>query len=427
VGETGTATGRAAAHRFGRAAFALVGLALATGLALLAGGTNGRAAASRGLGALAHVDPGGGYAADVWAHDGYAYLGSWHGADCPRAGVRVFDLADPRNPQHVSSFGLLRGTWAEKTIVKEVRTRKFAGDLAATSFQSCRRGSFQGFGLFDVSDPRRPRRLALQRLQPRGAHELWLAARGDRAYVFAAIPASEILSSPDFARRGWNVRRPGMPDLRIFDVSNPRRPRLVGTWGAWRELGISPVVRRGVNLAHSVITDPAVRTAFVSYSALGTVILDVSNPSRPRYIGRTRFLRSEQGHAHSAALAHRGTVLVETHEHQRSYPTLWDIRDRRRPRRLATLKYGRTKGSVHDPKVRGNLAYFSWYRDGVVVADITNPRRPQLVARFVPPPEADPGSLCQESRCTRVWGVYPTADYVLASDMVSGLWVLRLG
>src|SRR5215218_7249338 len=86
-----------------RARIALLACLLATGVLLAAGGSPARPS-PRGFEVLAHMDPGNGYAADVWGHGGFAYLGSWHGADCPGAGVRVFDLADPRDPKHVSSF-----------------------------------------------------------------------------------------------------------------------------------------------------------------------------------------------------------------------------------------------------------------------------------------------------------------------------------
>ena len=83
--------------------------------------------------------------------------------------------------------------------------------------------------------------------------------------------------------------------------------------------------------------------------------------------------------------------------------------------------------SVHDPKVAGKLAFFSWYAQGVVVFDISNPRRPRFVTRFLPARGRDGhGLLCPGSRCRAVWGVFPMAKYVLASDINSGLWVLRL-
>ena len=53
------------------------------------------------------------------------------------------------------------------------------------------------------------------------------------------------------------------------------------------------------NLVHSVITNDAGTRAYLSYWDLGTVILDISNPSAPRYLGRTGFEGDEDGNAHS--------------------------------------------------------------------------------------------------------------------------------
>ena len=54
--------------------------------------------------------------------------------------------------------------------------------------------------------------------------------------------------------------------------------------------------------------------------------------------------------------------------------------------------------SVHDPKVVGDLAYFSWYRDGIVVADISRPAKPKIVASFVPPSREEREWIDQMSR-----------------------------
>ena len=51
------------------------------------------------------------------------------------------------------------------------------------------------------------------------------------------------------------------------------------------------------NVPHSVITDAAATRAYVSYWDLGTVILDISTPARPRYLGRTTFRGRESGDA----------------------------------------------------------------------------------------------------------------------------------
>ena len=182
----------------------MVGLAAAlvvgAGAALLKDGK------PAGFEVLAHVNPGGGYAGDIVLHDRIAYLSSHRGEKaCFAAGVRVFDLHDPRKPRRVAVFAdggsepVLAKSWTEKTIVRTVDSPTFTGDLAVTSVQACapREGGLQGFALYDVSRPTRPRRLALVRTEPRGSHEIWLQSRGSKVYVYTAIIASEIRSSPD--------------------------------------------------------------------------------------------------------------------------------------------------------------------------------------------------------------------------------------
>jgi hypothetical protein len=434
----------------GRVAVSVAAAALVAGIAT-AHGMSREGAASPRFEVLAHADPGDVYAGDVYGHRDYAYLSSHRGrSTCPAQGVRVYDVRNPRRPRLVSRFASVAGTWTEKTIVQRVVTPRFRGDLAVTSFQACRPDSFRGFGVYDVSNPRRPRRLALVRTEPRGSHEIWLAAARSRAYVYTAIINSEIRSAPDYDPQRNQASTPGRPDFRIFDVSNPRRPRQVGEWGAWKELGIHPndgigTDRMSQNLVHSVITNRAATRAYLSYWDLGTVILDVTQPARPRYLGRTRFEGNEVGNAHSAALGRNETLLVETHETDGGTPTFFDVSNPAAPARLSELRLpdallrqarraqdlDRVSGldlgdSVHDPKIAGNTAFFSWYRQGVVAADVGDARRPRVVARFLPEARADRETLlCPGRSCRAVWGVYVTPRYVLASDMVSGLWVLR--
>jgi hypothetical protein len=390
---------------------------------------------------IAHADPQEGYSGDVFGHLGYAYLSSWHGATCPSDGVRVYNVRAPSRPRRVSTFAdaasqpRVERTWTEKTIVQHVSTPGFKGELAVVSFQGCGGNTFQGFGLYDVTKPAQPKPLSLTPLEPRGSHEIWLQPKGNRAYVYTAIPRSELLSSPDFDPQTQQAETPGEPDFRIYDVTDPVHPVEVGSWGAWKELGIKPWQGRGhfsANFVHSVITNAAATRAYLSYWDLGTVILDIRDPAHPRYLGRTP-ATDDQGDAHSAALARKGRVLIETHETTDGHPTLFDISNPARPKKLSDFRLpGKPSGTgftsgVHDPKVRGNRAYFSWYSRGVVAADISNPRKPKLLARFAPAASADPDRvLCDTDSCRLVWGVYAEKRYLLASDMLSGLWILRL-
>jgi hypothetical protein len=387
---------------------------------------------------LAHATPtGGGYSGDVVLHRRHAYLSSHKGkTSCPATGVRVFNLASPRSPQRIATFGRISHTWTEKTIVRTVATPSFTGDLAVASVQGCTPSAFRGFALYDVTHPGKPRELARVRTEPRGSHEIWLQPVGRRAYVYTANIASEILSSPD-------GQTPGKPDFRIFDVTDPRRPVQVGGWGAWQELGLrpfeSPNDRLNGNFVHSVIGDG--RLAYLSYWDLGTVVLDVSDPTAPRYLGRTR---GEIDDTHSAWLGRKG-LLVETHEGLGGVPVFYRrtgrdpvlvsrfelpnavVNQGHRQRGISPISGLDLSDSVHDAKLQGDLALFSWYSQGVVAADISDASKPRFLARFLPRAAKDPERLlCPGGRCVAVWGVDVAGDLVVASDMVGGLWVLRL-
>ena len=382
----------------------------------------------RSIDLLARARVAGDRSGNVVVHGTHAYLGSYgtHSGGCEGSGVRVFDLRRPRRPLRVATFAAagsaaaLAGTYTDQVRVAHVRTRRFRGTLAAVGFQRCRPPSdgFQGFGLYDVTRPARPRRLALFDVAPApGAHELWLHARGDRAYAFLTLPRSELVTSEGSV--------PGRPDLRIVDVSDPRRPREVGAWGIWSDLGVRPRVDSDPNapndFAHSVITNRAGTRAFVSYWDFGTVILDVTRPSRPRFLGRTEPPGGD-ANAHSAALAGGERVLVETQEHGSffgiragGYPHLYDVSRPRRPVFLSRYAPpGTETTTVHDPKARGTQAFLSWYEQGVAVVDVSQPASPRPVAHFVPP----------DAEGAFVWGVALGRDYFVASDVGTGLWVL---
>jgi hypothetical protein len=386
---------------------------------------------------VGHVNPGPGANGDVFGHRGHAYLASWVGNQCMSNGVRVYNLANPAAPRHVSTFADvasepdLVGTWTEKVIVQRVDTRWFHGDVAVVSFQNCDiddTEAFRGFALYDVTNPARPRPLARYEaeVETRGSHEIWLGAHGGRAYVYTAILLSEWNTAP--VDEAGNPVEPGREDFRIVDVSNPRSPREVGEWGAWRELDVLPVQEDGettrTNFVHSVIVDERLTRAYLSYWDLGTVILDIRNPRRPRFLGQTT---PTQGNAHSVNLANGGRVLVETHEISGGLPVFYDISNPARPRELTNFTIDLAEdSSVHDPKVRGSKVFFSWYDLGIVVADISRPTQPRLLAQFIPDDPTPNPDFCEDVGCPQVWGVFLLGGYVLASDMNSGLYVLAL-
>ncbi|NJP36889.1 LVIVD repeat-containing protein [Alkalicoccus luteus] len=374
--------------------------------------------------------------ADVYAHQGFAYLGT-HTANGANGGVRIFDLQDPTNPEEIGQIAAdIPYTWQEKVIVKRVNTPDFKGDLAVVSLQQTSRNnadrpdSVGGALLYDVTDPYNPERLGFYELDRAitGTHELYLTTQGNQALMLLSNPYA------DFYTNGAEK------DFQIIDVSNPAEPEKLWEF----DPRMLPEVDESFNgyhwdapdghtrpvFNHSVITDNNGQYAYVSMWDLGTVIFDIRNPEEPEYLGRTEYADDQKGAAHSAAVARGGNILIETREIANphgegfedayGYTRIFDISDKSNPELLSEFTTELTfdfigttfANTVHDPKVHGNTLYLSYYAGGVIAVDITNPSEPEEIARYTP----------DESN---VWGVFVDRNYVLASDMGQGLKVLQ--
>lgn len=146
----------------------------------------------------------------------------------------------------------------------------------------------------------------------------------------------------------------------------------------------------------------------------GTIILDMRDPAQPVFLGKTGFGAMEEGNAHSNAVWNGGRLMVVgTFE----VPTT---------RQFPAPDAG--DYTVHDPKVRGNTMFYSWYAEGIVavdVAGVAQGRQPRFIAQWQPPlPNPDPSGGLPDTG--QVWGVALERDLVLAADQNSGLYVLKL-
>jgi hypothetical protein len=390
----------------------------------------------------------GGYG-DVWAHKDVAYLGNLRRGDCrPANGVWAIDLGDPARPRPLTSFAKFPGSDGEDVWVGSVRTRAFRGDLAAVGLQRCSRqaAGFAGLALYDVTDPARPRELGrLATGVASGVHELGVVQRPDgRVLALAAVPYSFNLSQ---GRQG---------DLRVVDITDPRRPRQLADWDIRRD---GPAQARGQLAArrdvfcHSAWPFAKGNKVVAAFWSAGELFLDIENPAAPRLVGQTPY-RAEDGYrgAHSGWFNDDETLFVQNDETMQAigngsraswtFQRVFDTSSLERPQLLSTFatesavpgKDGRvaTDGiySVHNAVIEGDLEYISWYSDGVRVVDLADPRRPREVAWFVPPPSS-PRQAAITARDGRrdmpaVWGVYPWKGMVLASDLNSGLWIFRV-
>jgi hypothetical protein len=80
--------------------------------------------------------------------------------------------------------------------------------------------------------------------------------------------------------------------------------------------------------------------------------------------------------------------------------------------------------SSHNVIVEDNRAYISWYSDGVVVLDVSDPANPVEVARYH---RAGSEFEAQNGGIQDVWGIYkiPNQPWIYASDRNGGLYILK--
>ncbi|MDQ3073577.1 MAG: T9SS type A sorting domain-containing protein, partial [Bacteroidota bacterium] len=97
---------------------------------------------------------------------------------------------------------------------------------------------------------------------------------------------------------------------------------------------------------------------------------------------------------------------------------------------FSTFGLNADKGSVaHNPFIKDHLVYVSYYHEGVVVFDISDPYAPRFVTRYdTYPQNTDASGHTNYKDFHGCWGVYPflPSGNIIASDMSNGLFVFKL-
>jgi hypothetical protein len=202
------------------------------------------------------------------------------------------------------------------------------------------------------------------------------------------------------------------------------------------------------NYGHGAEPSADGKLAFLSYWDSGFIALDVSNPARPVFKGRTVYPANADGDAHSSNYDDGRRLLFTADEDfcPNSGPGIekgWgylrvydysnlrapvEIGRYRTPNSLAIGDKAAGDYTVHNPFVVGTDVYVSWYSDGVRIIDARDPANLREVGYFVPPAGQNPVKPSQRgvlSQTPQVWGVVVESGLIYASDMNTGLWVLR--
>ncbi|MBW7471669.1 hypothetical protein QQF73_00150 [Marinobacter sp. M216] len=248
---------------------------------------------------------------DVWAHDGYAYIGTFQEPDCTRAGVFISDIRDPANPVTVGMIKSPPDTRINDVKVTQVGDR----DVLIHSLEPCglingngtRQRGQSGIALWDVTNPAQPHPLK-QNFLDFPVHNVfpWTTASGN----------TYLLIVDDVA----------LDDLKIADITKPQSPELITTTGIETWLATNPEITNdgqlfmgsfGAPLLHDIWVndmDPGPGEnwqAVLSYWDAGFVTLDINDPYNPVFLGDSTYPDPDpvngtsppEGNAHAAVFA----------------------------------------------------------------------------------------------------------------------------
>lgn len=256
---------------------------------------------------------------DVGGFKNLAFIGKWRSL-CPGTGVDIIDISNPAAPAKVADTLHHQNTSMEDMEAITIGSR----DVLAVGLQDCGNPGLSpgksGLELFDISDPSHPQLLSFFDVDQFGAnvvgiHELHLTQTpSGRSLALASVPDLEALTSDEQGRGGTG-------DLLMIDISDPAHPTLAGEWGVLDEptLGLEFYlsVRQGGDartLLHSVRPNQNGTLAYLSYWDAGVILLDVTNPGSPQFLGRTVYPQGAEGNAHSVDQARGGNILVQADE-----------------------------------------------------------------------------------------------------------------
>lgn len=229
-----------------------------------------------------------GRVADVGVFGNYAYLAAFNSRDCQKGGVYVFDISDVRNPKQVNFIKTgLNSYVGEGVHIVHIDTPQYTGDVLAFNNEICgadkqvgpKPSTAGGMTLVDVSDPKNARYLVrgfgdmdVHGDRANQIHSVFIWDAGDRAYA--------VMVDDEEAA-----------DVDIVDISDPRNPVLIAEHDLAKlfpqilQPGLDEVFHH--DMIVKKIGDRYV--LLVSYWDAGYVTLDVTDPTKPVYLGDTDF------------------------------------------------------------------------------------------------------------------------------------------
>jgi len=189
--------------------------------------------------------------------------------------------------------------------------------------------------------------------------------------------------------------------MHILDLSNPANP-----------------VRAALYNTSGYVHDVYVWNDTVYVAGEDTYdVVNVTNKSNPQLVSQSAALSGI--YAHSGWMTEDKRYFIGAEEFNVRDITVWDLQDRT----SWDLKVGQWQmpgnSPVHNIFVKGHFAHISYYKDGYVVLDVSNPLNPVKVGQY------DTYSATSGTY-EGAWGAYPyfPSGNVIISDISTGLYIV---
>lgn len=324
---------------------------------------------------------------NVRVRDGLAYVVRYGD------GLRIVDLGDL---QAIDDRGHSPVMYEDYEIYNDVKL----ADGPEGQLYAIVASNLRGAVVVDVTDPDAPVEVAQFPPPPPGeqtvnVHTLFID--GGRAYLA-------------------NITTGGVD---IFDLADPAAPQRLGDW-------VHPMI----NVQGGFVHDLFVRDGqvFLNYWNLGMVILDsLADPADPTLVGVFDSYERRTSHSTWVTDVAGRSIAVHGDEDFGAHVRIVDI-DPASVDFLDTLGEYQTRQevSVHNILAHGNLAFVSYYQDGLRVLDLADPADPVEIAHYQTWPGAEPGY--GDGFYEGAIGVDydATNGHIYVADTHSGLWVMTL-
>src|SRR5262244_4327948 len=178
-------------------------------------------------------------------------------------GTTIVDVSDPSKPRPLATIEVPKGMHSHKVRAANglmlVNREAQPADRPVPGFEG-------GIGIFDVSNPSKPREITFWRCGGAGVHRFTFDGR------FAYL-------SPEMEGYVGNI-------VLILDLADPSRPAEVGRWwmpGQWTAGGETPSWKGRAHRCHHPIR--LGDRLYTSYWHGGAVILDISDMRKPKCVG----------------------------------------------------------------------------------------------------------------------------------------------